>query len=97
MEFKVNFNETNQSFKTEFQSMQVAGVSGKDAVLYTPQSLTEEQKAQARANIDALPSEALSDEASLAALIEMDMLPTLTSQDGAILTDKNGSLILRYF
>lgn len=37
-----------------------------------------------------------SDEAAVDALIEVDMLPTITTASGAILTDINGTVILRY-
>jgi len=47
--FIVNFNEIDDSFDTSFGETQTIG--NPNAVLYVPQNLTEEQKAQARTNI----------------------------------------------
>ena len=47
--FIVNFDTNDDSFDTTFGETQTIG--NPNAVLYVPQELTEEQKAQARANI----------------------------------------------
>lgn len=38
----------------------------------------------------------MDDNAQLAMLIEADMLPAVHDEDGKILTDENGKIILRY-
>ena len=63
-------------------------------VLTTPQNLSEEAKAQARQNIGAAKEQ--DDTETIALLIDTDMLPAVYNADGAILTDENGNVILRY-
>lgn len=78
-----------------------------DAVQYIAQTLTEEQQAQARTNIGAASAkevsqlseekaDKLTDEETIEMLIEADLLPAVTTTSGAILTDNNGNVVLRY-
>ena len=46
--------------------------------------------------VSAINEAALSDAEALNLLIEEDMLPAVRNADGAILTDKNGNIVLRY-
>ena len=68
----------------------ITGEMSTKTVLYEEQTLTDEQKAQARANI------APSDAEVTALLAETDMIPAVYNADGSVLTDENGNVILRY-
>ena len=68
--------------------------TAKDAVLYIKQELTDEQKAQARANIGANSLPIATDDEILEMIVEIDMLPAVADQDGALLSDENGNILL---
>lgn len=55
------------------------------------QTLTDEQKSQARSNIGA---EIATDEEIIEMLAELDVLPTVTDSDGSMLTDENENILL---
>jgi hypothetical protein len=61
------------------------------AVLYVEQSLTDEQKEQARINIG---TEIATDDEILEMLVQVDVLPVVTDADGAILADENENILL---
>ena len=58
-----------------------------EAVLYTKQNLTEEQKSQARANIGV-------EETIMDMLITLNLAPAITDDSGAILAESDGSILL---
>lgn len=74
------------------------------AISYSAQSLTDEQKAQAKENIgvtsdiERLSEEhanfLASDEELLTMMLELDALPAVQDADGAILIDSDGAIIL---
>lgn len=57
--FETDFKTEDPVFETEYDSSQGGESTPGEAVLYTKQELTDEQKAQARKNIDALGEEEL--------------------------------------
>lgn len=57
------------------------------AVLYTPQTPTDEQKAQARENIGF-------EGAALGILVALGIAPVLLDADGAVLTDGDDSIFV---
>lgn len=63
------------------------GGSAEDCVKYTEQTLTEEQKAQARQNIGI-------EAAVLDILLSLDLAGALLDSDGAVLTGADGALLL---
>lgn len=63
-------------------------INGIPAVQHTPQTLTEEQKAQARENIGFTTDDAL----VMAA--EMNLIDPLTDENGAFLVDENGNILV---
>lgn len=93
MRIRLKFRLDDQTVYGCFSSVHRIGSAPSSAVLYTPQELTDEEKAQARKNIGAL---SLTAQDQVAALIETDMLPAVHDADGKILTDENGKIILRY-
>lgn len=62
-------------------------INGIPAVQYTPQTLTEEQKEQARDNIG------FTDDEAVALAAEMGLIDPVTDENGAILTDENGAIL----
>ena len=78
------------TWKTLDDKIDDLGKSTADAVKYIPQELTDDQKAQARANIGAVSAD------EIPVLIEEDMLPAVHNVDGSILTDQNMNIVLRY-
>lgn len=60
-----------------------------ESVRYTEQTLTDEQKIQARTNIGV---EYTEDDA-VELLAEMEIIDPVTDADGAILTDENGNIL----
>ena len=77
-----------------------------EAISYSKQqNLTPEQQLLARTNIGAVDKGYIdsvidnlewNDAETLNLLIEEDMLPAVRNADGAILTDQNGNIVLRY-
>lgn len=65
--------------------------NSKNALTYTEQTLTDEQKAQARANIGV--SEELTEDEIIECLNEADIIHVLQDSDGNILTDENGNTL----
>ena len=61
--------------------------SSEDCVKYTEQTLTEEQKAQARQNIGI-------EAAVLDILLSLDLAGALLDSDGSVLTGADGALLL---
>lgn len=60
MNLEIKFEESNQEIPVKFEGIHVVHFR-KDSVLYTEQSLTDEQKAQARENIGALSKDDIKD------------------------------------
>ena len=65
-------------------------VSHHEVISYLPQELTEEQKAQARENIDA--AEYLDKDDALELAIELELIEPTTDESGNVFTDENGAL-----
>lgn len=74
--------------KTESKDTLVAAIN--EAVLYTAQSLTEEQKAQARANIGC--GEIATEEDIVILLTNQGYISPVGANDGAIYTDNNDKI-----
>ena len=60
-------------------------------VSYQKQTLTDEQKEQAKENIGIV---AATDEEIVEAMLEMDMMPVVQNTDGTILVDNDNTIIL---
>lgn len=57
----------------------------------TEQTLTDEQKAQARANID---TEIATDDEIIEMLMQEDMFPVVADSDDSLLADENNNILL---
>ena len=80
--------------ETEVKTWEELDERMKNAVYYTPEERTEEEKAQARENIGSAKEYTYTEEVTM--LAEADMLPSVYDTNGKILTDSNGNVILRH-
>ena len=81
------FAENNQSLLGDFGVVSSVGISNPFAVKYIQQSLTEEQKVQARANIGV-------EEAVFEMLVGFGIAPVLLDENGAVLADGNNAVLI---
>lgn len=83
--------EALEESETNANTLYMLTDSEETSVLYTEQSLTDEQKEQARANIG---TDIATDDEIIDMLTQEDMLPVVADFDGALLSDENENILL---
>ena len=82
-----NVNANSLYLVTDSDDSSGSTGSSENCVLYTEQSLSEDEKAQARTNIGV-------EQAVVDILIQLDIVPVVTDGDGSVLAEDDGTILV---